>query len=317
MQRHPSIPFFLILVISSFALPQDEPRYKAEVDAALYEVRVRDETGESISGLELEDSIVLEEGKPRPIVFFSEQTDEPVTVAMLLDHGSAMSQESILTGKELIFDLIHLLDPQDLILVATFGEEVDVVSDLTSDRHALLEGIENIYSGARPTRWSWASPALTGAEKAVTLGIRFSPSNSNTGDAVDAALRQIARSSNPSKVILVISAGFPNLGEPTLDRLRSAGVRFFGVAVDYKLGHLLGFGLDRMGQRVVDETGGILYSANRVLEQVEQLRDAMKNFYLLAYQPAEPHEFQDRKVEFCISSGPEYKTSAVHRDNTG
>ena len=72
-----------------------------------------------------------------------------------------------------------------------------------------------------------------------------------------------------------------------------------------------------MGQRVVDETGGILYSANRVGEQVEQLRDAMKNFYLLAYQPGKPQEFQKRKVEFRISSEPEYKTSAVHRDNTG
>ena len=199
MQRQPAI--FLIFVTSSFAFPQDvpEPRYKVEVDAALYEVRVRNETGESISGLELEDFIVLEEGKPRPIVFFSEQTDEPVTVAILLDQGSAMSQESVLKGKELIFDLIHLLDPQDLILVATFGEEVDVLSDLTSDRHALLESIENIYSGARPTRWSWASPTLTGVENAATLGIRFSPSNSNTGDAVDAALAQIIGASNPEQ----------------------------------------------------------------------------------------------------------------------
>ena len=317
MHRYPPIPFLLILVISSFAFPQDEPRYKVDVDAASYEVRVRDETGETISGLESEDFIVLEEGKPRPIVFFSEQTDEPVTVAILLDQGSAMSQESILKGKGLILDVIHLLDPQDLILIATFGEEVDVLSDLTSNRHALLESIENIYSGARPSRWSWDSPALTGVETAATLGIRFSPSNSNTGDAVDTVLRQMVGSSNPSKVMLVISAGFPNLGEPTLDHLRSAGVRFFGVAVDYKLGHLLSFGLDRMGQRAVDETGGILYSANRVGEQVEQLRDAMKNFYLLAYQPGKPQEFQKRKVEFRITSEPEYKTSAVHRGDTG
>ncbi len=296
-------PALLALFLPAFLFSQDdpEPRYEVQVDAVLYELRVRNQQGEHVSGLRKEDFIVTERGIRRPIVFFSEETEEPLTLAILLDNGSGMSQKSILKGKDLIFDLIHLLDVGDSILLATFGDEVDVLCQATSDRHVLLEGMANIYAGSRPGRWSWASPNVDGFQQAATLGISFSPSNSNTGYAIDRVLGRIRESSDAGKAILVISAGFPNLGEATLDHLRSTGVRIFGVALDYKLGHILNIGLNKMAKKVVDQTGGVLYSANQVSERVDTLRDSMKSLYLVAYQRSDKQDAMQRPdVEFKL-----------------
>ena len=304
------------LLLPSFLFSQEDPdpRYKIQVDAALYELRVRNRQGEHVSGLKKEDFIVTEGGIGRPIVFFNEETEEPLTLAILLDKGSGMSRKSMLKGKDLIFDLIHLLDARDSILLAAFAEEVDVLCKATSDRHALLESLANIYSESRPGRWSWGSPNVGGFQQAATLGISFSPSNSNTGYAIDRVLRQILESSHPAKAILVISAGFPNLGEATLDHLRSTGVSIFGVAMDYKLGRILDFGLNKMAKKVVDRTGGVLYSAKQVSEQVETLRDAMKSLYLLAYQRTAPQDIKGQpEVEFRLVKKSGYEIVPVRR----
>ncbi len=287
-----------------------QPRFKAEVKAALYELSVRDSQGLPIKGLDAEDFRVLEDGEPRPVILLEERGTEPVSLAILLDTGSSMNRRSIRTGRELAFRLIHLLGPADRIALATYDhQEPYFLCRLTSDRYNLLEGIRNIHSGARPSRLSLAGRSIA---QGAALGLSFSPADSQTGLAVDMALRQLRGSPGGNKVVLAISSGFNSLGEATLEHLHNAGARFFAVSFSHKIGDILSLGASRAArEKIVRQTGGASIPGHLALELAQQLRDAMKSLYLIAYQPGEGKEGEARKVEFHVLSRPGCRIVAV------
>jgi len=90
------------------------------VDAVLLELRVTKPGGKPISDLSETNFEVFQENEPRAIVFFEKFSSRPLSLAILLDVGSAMSEENIREGKQLIFDLIHVLPPEDGVIVGLY-----------------------------------------------------------------------------------------------------------------------------------------------------------------------------------------------------
>lgn len=283
---------------------QETPRFLVSAYAALHEVRVTDRTGKPVLGLKRGDFIVKEDGQEREIIFGQENRNVAVTLGVLLDTGSAMSEKQIRTGKNLIFDLIHKLDSKDEILLATYDDEVHFLSPLTSDRLKLLESIRNISLGGRPRLWS-------------RLGTLFA-SSANTGWAVDKTLLNLRRTKHPDRIILVISAAFGNIGKATQDHLQSAGVRFFAIRMRNSLGDIFNLGGDQTARkRIVEETGGISFDGDKILERIQLIHDSLKHYYLLAYDPADIEKpFSERKIQFLVSSHPYYRVHAVRRVDT-
>ncbi len=279
----------------------DQPRFRIDVRAAAYEVRVLDADRKPIRGLTAEDFLVLEDGAARPVVQLRENPSPGLSVAMLLDIGSTMSREKILLGRRLMHGLVHLLDRDDEILLGVYAQDVDFVSELSSDRYHLSQSIELIGSGARPGKWK-------------RLGNLFM-SSALTGYAVDHALLQLKKANNPDKIVMVISAGFGGIGEATLDHLHTAGARFFGVSLPNRKGDVLSLGGDQSARkRIVRRTGGIAYSGQEALAKIESLRDAMRHYYLLAYEPAPgDDDWTKRKVRFRIPGQPQATVHAVRR----
>ncbi len=195
---------------------QGQARFQVDVKAALYEVRVTDQQGAPVTGLPKDDFSVTENEKSRPIVYFNELKDRPMSLAVLLDVGSGMSRANVETGKDMIFNLIHALDREDEILIGIYSDitqdsnsevmkrfygtdkDVDFLSPLTSDRIKLLRAIENITIGDRPGRTGAVGRTIVppGSEgPAAALGIDFSSSKSVTGLAVDEALLRLRKAS--------------------------------------------------------------------------------------------------------------------------
>jgi hypothetical protein len=139
--------------------------------------------------------------------------------------------------------------------------------------------------------------------------------DSNTGYAVDHTLLKMKTARHSSKILLVISAGFANIGEATMDHLRLAGARFLAVSMDNTLNDILTLGGDQMARRnIVKESGGISYSGEEVLERIDQIRDALKSYYLIAYQPpAESRNLEDPRTEVIVRGHPELGTHVARR----
>ena len=293
---------FLLSVLSTPGLGTEEilaqdtepAQFRVEVYATLHEVRVNDPEGNPVRGLKREDFRVLEEGKHREVVHMQEADNVPVTIGLLLDTGTAMSEAQIRIGKKLIFDLIHLLDPVDEILLATYDREEHFLSPLTSNRLELIEALQNVSPGGRPGWWSRFA--------------RLFASDGNTGFAVDQVLLKLRSAAHSDRSLVVISAAFGSVGEATLDHIRAAGVRFFAVRMSNRAGDAFNLGGDQSARkRIVEGTGGISYDGETVLERIEQIRDTLKHYYLVAYDPADIQKgILERKVRFSVANHSEY-----------
>ena len=296
----------------------DQPRFRVDVRAALYEVRVRDAAGNVIRGLQQADFRVFEDGKPRPLTHFEESPSEKISLAILLDIGRSKSSKRILLGRQVMQQLVHLLDPGDEVLLGVYYQDVAFVCALTTDRYQMVEGIQNIGyigSGAGPGKWkSLANLLISGTSQGSSLG-----NGSLTGYAVDESLLKLKKARNPVKAVLVVSAGFGGIGEATLDHLRLAGSRFFAVSLGNRAGDIFSLGGDQAARkRIVRDTGGISYSGKEVLQRLEQLRDSLKHFYLLAYSPAPGDDnLLKRKVEVRLPGHPQAQISFVRRTRSG
>ncbi len=280
--------------------PEDQASFRVEAFSSLHEVRVLDEAGEVVRGLRLEDFRALEAGLARPVTFFRERGDYPITLACLVDTGSNMSPRAVAIARELIFELIHRLKPRDQILLAAYHDRVYPLAPLTRDRLELVEGLRNLAATGRRGGWARLS--------------RLFASDAWTGPAVDEVLIGLKRSAEGEKFVLVVSAGFGNIGDATLDHLRLAGARFIAVAVDNRAGDLFGMGGDQTARRrIVEKTGGISYGAEQVLERIDQLRDFLAHHCLVAFEPADPEKPALDEVEFQIAGQPGYTVLFTHR----
>ena len=139
-------------------LDQTHPRYQVEAFSTLHEIRVIDERCNLVTGLPRENFIVLEAGKRRPIQYFEEIVSDPVSLAILLDTGSSASRDQILIAKEAVFELIHILEPADEVLIAVYDSDIHFLSELTRDRLELLRALENVSPSGRSSFLSKLAP---------------------------------------------------------------------------------------------------------------------------------------------------------------
>lgn len=296
----PPIAALALLAAALHPLPlaSQPPEFAVETYSNLQEVRVLTPEMDSVRGLRPEDFRVRVDGQERPVLFLREEPSR-ISLAMLVDIGSEMSAEAIADSKRMIHDLIHLLDPEDEVMLAVYDERMHPVAPLTQDRVRLVEGIDDIAPGARPGRWR-------------RLGRLFG-SSGLTGGAVDEALLELRRARWPNRIVLVFSSAFGNIGRATQDHLEAAGARFFAVGFGNTGGDALNLWGDRLARsRLLEMTGGVEFSAELLSERIERLRDALKGYYLLAYGPEDASDETER-IEISIRDFPDYRVAFAPR----
>jgi len=304
----------VVLVLAAFSLLSDfaatvfaeeekrdqtPPKFSVETYSTLFEFRVLDYRGQPVRGLTREDISVSEEGKPRSVLLFEEREVSSISLAILVDLGSSANETQLRDCKQAIHELVHLLDPADEILIGVYHREVEFLSELTRDRLELVEAINNIAPGARPSKW----------QKLVTL---FA-SSGHTGFAVDMSLLKLQEASGELKIVLILSAGAASIGEATEEHLRQARTRVFLVSWKNRLGEAFNLWGDRTARKhLMQNLGGVPFNGYMILEQVQALADAMQSYYLMAYNPADLDKALDeRDVEIRVPTRPGYSVYKV------
>jgi len=281
------------------------PRFESEAHAGTLEVRVRRPDGRLVWSLKKDDFVVEEGGVVQPVIMFEPPRAFPVSLAILLDGSATVGEKLFSDNRELVFRLIHLLEPTDDIILGFFdNRQVVFLTDLTSDRKPLVEALWSLSPNGRPGRWSRLGQIAAGG---IQLG-----NDSLTGQAVDQSLLRLKAADHTNKLVLVLSSGFGDIGPGTLDHLDLAGARLFAV-VSGKQGFAdtinLG-GNRKSGLAVVRSTGGLDFACDRVLGQITELRDAIKKYYLLAYAT---EKASDKELRISVRNHPEYEVSRVPR----
>lgn len=144
--------FSLILLIAAGPLLSQQQKPDISVDVKVVNVfaTVRDKKGMVVRNLTKDDFLLEEDGRPQTIQYFSQETDLPLTLGLLVD--TSMSQRSVLeqerTASYAFLD--HMLrEDKDKAFLIHFDHEVELLQDLTPSRQKLESALELLQTPDR------------------------------------------------------------------------------------------------------------------------------------------------------------------------
>src|SRR5208283_2652537 len=140
------------LMVALAALPGVGPSMRAQEPAATIAVdvkvvtlpvTVRDKHGKIVRDLTKDDFTLQEDGRPQTIKYFSQETNLPLTLGLLVD--TSRSQDNVLdaerSASRSFLDQM-LVQPKDKAFLIHFDREVELLQDLTSSHEKLQSALE-------------------------------------------------------------------------------------------------------------------------------------------------------------------------------
>jgi Ca-activated chloride channel homolog len=153
--NRPFAPFLVLLAIASSGYAQTappdtttsaatEPTTTLKVQSNLVAVSaiVRDASGKPVSGLTRSDFLLKQDGKPQQIGYFSQGSDLPLTLALMVDTSGSQRryiQDEIVAGRA--FFPAMLAKPEDRALLVQFDSSVLQLVQMTNNVTTLEHGL--------------------------------------------------------------------------------------------------------------------------------------------------------------------------------
>ena len=199
-----AIPATLVL---SRTAGSNQDTLRVDVQLVNVVATVTDQDGRYVSGLTADDFIVEDEGIPQEIVHFTQDSDIPLSIGIVLDTSASMVLR-MRTAVIAVDRFVGTLDENDDVFFITFADRVSLIQDLTNDRDKL-------------------SSALT---RARTMG------GTALYDAVSASLEKVREGRHDKRAILLLTDGSDTASElglgDTLDAVQGAEVLIYGLGID-------------------------------------------------------------------------------------
>jgi VWFA-related protein len=126
----------------------DQPKFSSNVNVVNLFATVRDKQGKLVKDLTKDDFLLDEEGKPQTIKYFTQESDLPLYLGLLVDTSG--SQRTVLSAERSasyqFFDQT-LREDRDLAFVLHFDSEVELLQDFTSSRKDLEGALDMLRVG--------------------------------------------------------------------------------------------------------------------------------------------------------------------------
>lgn len=308
--RHSLAWLVVAVVVLSFltmqaAAQQERPKKPASQDdepitlnTTLVQVPVvvSERGGRYVSDLKENEFTIFEDGVKQNIELFG-SVEEPFSVALLLD-SSGSTESALEQIKSAAMAFVGNLRPHDRVMVVSFNDSVEVLSDLTNDTAKLNSAIRNIKSGEFTQVYEavytavWEKLRDVEGRKAVIVfsdGIDTASSEISLEETLDAVIEcediivYPIRYGTREDVERKMEARFritsaSNSGEPVnekLERSRRELDRAYRSADEYL-------------QQLADMSGGIVERADRLGDlksAFARIAEELRHQYLLGYYP--------------------------------
>jgi VWFA-related protein len=173
-------------------------------------VTVRDKKGKIVRDLTKDDFDLEEDGKPQTIRYFSQETNLPLTVGLLVD--TSMSERDNMdrerSASRSFLDQM-ITRPADRAFVIHFDREVELLQDLTSD-HAKLEKAVGLIDTQQSVESVQSNDQGSGSHRGHGAGTLLY-------DAIFLACDEIAKKQTGRKAIVVLTDGEDRGSQETLN----------------------------------------------------------------------------------------------------
>lgn len=241
-----------------------------------------------VPGLTKNDFIVLEDGVPQEVTFFTdEKTNPPVYVGVLMD-TSPSAAGKLGFSKEAAINFIHTVTRlrKDKAAFMTFDNEVNLRQDFTDKLDLLQRAVDNVKKPGSQTAmydavWQFSDEKLRNvAGRRVIVIITDGDdtfSRAKIEDAID-----IAQRTETTVFGISTKAGF--LG--TVPGVEAGTVKDKG---------------DKLLTRLCEETGGQAFFTGDMVElerAFKKISEELRSQYIITYRPAnQNYDGRERKIE--------------------
>lgn len=106
---------------------------------------VTDRHGRAIGGLKAPDFTIYEDGTERQVTNVT-PSNEPFNLVLLLDVSGSVEERMDFIRKA-ARDFLNTISPQDRIAIISFRDDIQVISDFTTDRRLLSKKLDEIDAG--------------------------------------------------------------------------------------------------------------------------------------------------------------------------
>jgi len=166
-------------------------------------VTVRDKHGKIVHDLTKDDFTVQEDGRPQTIRSFSQETNLPLTVGLLVD--TSRSQDKVLDAERnasrSFLDQV-LVQPTDKAFLIHFDRQVELLQDVTSSHEKLKAALDLLQSASDREHSNDPKDPANSPSASDSHGSR-----KQLYDAVFLAANELMKKQTGRKVFIVLSDG--------------------------------------------------------------------------------------------------------------
>jgi VWFA-related protein len=295
---------------------QEPPTYKVDVEVVNVLATVRDQKGRLVQNLSKDDFILEEDGRKQEILYFSRQSDLPLTLGLLID--TSFSQRRLIdderTASYQFFEQV-LRPERDQAFVIRFDFDSELLQDITPSKNLLDKALRYLKTTPAFRRSEAGSkdpvhPRLVFAQwpgggrgSGRRGGGTYPGGQQPLGgtvmyDAVFLASDEILNKEQGRKAIILISDGVDHGSKiselEAIDAAHRADTLVYSIRYydsDAYNTTLLG-GEGKTGTKALkalsQETGGRMFevSSKRTLREIyDQIQEELRNQYSIGYTP--------------------------------
>ena len=141
------LPAVVLLPLLSTGQQSSQPSYSVRVKVVNVPATVHDKHGQIVRNLTKDDFILQEDGRPQEIRYFSQESNLPLTLGLLVD--TSLSQRRVLEDERrasyTFLDRI-LREDKDKAFLIHFDRDTELLQDLTASRRKLQEALDDLHT---------------------------------------------------------------------------------------------------------------------------------------------------------------------------
>ncbi|MGH9643954.1 MAG: VWA domain-containing protein [Terriglobales bacterium] len=269
--------------------PNDQlPTFTSNVNVVNVFFNVKDKHGNLIPNLKKDDFQVFEDGKPQTIKYFSAESNQPLTLGILIDTSG--SQERVLPMEKEVGAsfLQNVLRPKDMAFLISFDVDVDELHDFTSDAGVLRRAMDRavINTGG-------ASGGIPGIGQGP-LPTSNTPRGTLLYDAVYLASHDKLAQEVGRKAMILLTDGEDQGSQLKMrDAIESAqkadAIIYVLLIADRGFYGFGGYGGEGDMKKMTAETGGRVIEVGNKMEKLrdafDQIAQELRTQYNIGYNP--------------------------------
>jgi len=283
---------------------------KVNVDVVNLFFNVKDKKGGLIPSLTKNDFEILEDGKPQSIKYFSAESNQPLTLGILID--ASVSQERVLGMEKEVGAafLRNVLRQKDEAFVISFDVNVDLLQDFTNSSHDLSAALNRarINGGGG----GGGIPGLGGGPIPTS-----NPRGTLLYDAIYLASHDKLAHEVGRKAMIILTDGEDQGSQLTVKEAQEAAQKSDSIVYVLLIADRGFYGGmysgDREMKKLSEETGGRVIEVGNKLEKLQaafdQIANELRSQYNIGYTPSnQKRDGTYRKVQ--IKTKENYKVQA-------